>query len=65
MNLTTPDPQFDPNAPITVNGYRYVPAAAVGRELARVKPNRERALRRAVADDMRARLGLPKAEWPE
>jgi hypothetical protein len=25
MNLTTGDPRFDPEGPLTVNGYRFVP----------------------------------------
>lgn len=65
MNLTTPDPLFDPNEPVSINGYRFVPASAAGRELARVKPDRERALRRATCDALRAKLGLPTAEWPK
>jgi hypothetical protein len=26
LALTTGDPRFDPQEPVTINGYRYVPA---------------------------------------
>lgn len=25
LALTTPDPRFDPKAPLTVNGFRFIP----------------------------------------
>ena len=27
FSITTPDPRFDPNEPVRVNGYLYLPAA--------------------------------------
>lgn len=44
------------------------PHAAVrraARELARSGVTRKRALIRATTDDMRARLGMPPARWPQ
>ncbi len=35
-----------------------------GRALAQIKAKNDRARIRAKADEMRASMGLPKAEWP-
>lgn len=48
--LKTADPTFDPREPVTVNGYRYVPAAAHDRRVTELLDanNREVERRRAA-----------------
>ena len=40
-------------------------ASDIGKLGAAVKHERERALVRATCDEMRERMGLPKAVWPQ
>lgn len=44
---------------------RTTSASAAARAMRKAGVDKQRALIRATADDMRARLGMPEAEWPQ
>jgi hypothetical protein len=43
--LTTPDPNFDPREPITVNGYCFIPTEVASKLMSRMLDNRSLGLR--------------------